>query len=149
MKLDLQYFAGGHSVTCVKDDGATTFSASATSDVQKNAEVTLTVVLETGYEVDKYDVLTGGVTVNPSTKKFTMGEADVVIALKTKGNNVYAVVEDCTVNINGTATHLAKNVQLLQSASGGVYGVTVSGTAITLDAAVVAQLVKDGVIVKI
>lgn len=149
MKLDLQYFSGGHSVTCVKDDGATTFSASATSDVQKNAEVTLTVVLASGYEVDKYDVLTGGVTVDPATKKFTMGEADVVIALKTKANNKYIVTEDCTVNINGTATHLAKNVKLLQSASGGVYGVTVSGTAITFDAAVVAQLVKDGVIVKI
>lgn len=149
MKLNLQWFAGGHSVTLYKDAGVTTFTASADTDVQKNAEVTLTVVLETGYEVDEYEIIAGGVTVNASTKKFTMGEADVVIYLKTKANNKYIVVEDTDVNINGSATHLAKNIQLQTTANGGVKGVTVSGTAITFDAAVVAQLVADGVLVKI
>jgi len=73
----------------------------------------------------------------------------VVIYQKTKANNVYAVVEDTDININGTKTHLAKNVTLQKSASGGVYGATVSGTAIIIDAATVAQLVKAGVLVKI
>lgn len=149
MKLDLQYFAGGHSVTLYKDSGVTTFTASADSDVQKNAEVTLTVVLETGYEVDEYEVIAGGVTVNASTKKFTMGEADVVIYLKTKANNKYVVTEPVEVNINGTKTNLAKNVQLQLTGNGKVYGVTVSGTAITFDAAVIAQLVAGGILVKI
>ena len=149
MKLNLQYFAGGHSVTLYKDAGVTTFTASADSDVQKDAEVTLTVVLETGYEVDEYEVIAGGVTVNTSTKKFTMGSDNVVIYLKTKANNVYIVTEDTDVNINGSATHLGKNIKLQQTANGGVYGVTVSGTTITFDAAVVAQLVADGILVKI
>ncbi len=149
MKLNLQYFAGGHSVTLYKDAGVTTFTASADSDVQKNAEVTLTVVFASGYELDEYEVIAGGVTVNASTKKFTMGEADVVIYLKSKANNKYVVVEDTDININGTKTHLAKNVTLQKSANGGIYGATVSGTAITIDAATVAQLVSAGVLVKI
>ena len=148
MKLDLQYFAGGHSVTLYKDSHVTTFTASADSDVQKNAEVTLTVVLASGYEVDEYEVIAGGVTVNETTKKFTMGEADVVIYLKTKANNKYIVTEDVDVVINGTKTHLGKNIKLQQN-GGKVYGATVSGTAITFDAAVVAQLVADGTLVKI
>lgn len=149
MKLNLQYFAGGHSVTLYKDAGVTTFTASSDSDVQKNAEVTLTVVFASGYELDEYEVIAGGVTVNAGTKKFTMGEADVVIYLKSKASNVYAVVEDTVVNINGNKTHLTKNVQLLKSANGGVYGATVNGTAITIDAATVAQLVSAGILVKL
>ena len=149
MELNLQYFAGGHSVTLYKDAGVTTFSASATSDVAKDAEVTLTVVLGTGYEVDEYEVISGGVTVNASTKKFVMGEENVVIYLKTKGNNKYIVTEPVEVNINGTKTNLAKNVQLQLTSSGKVYGVSVTGTAITFDAAVIAQLVAAGVLVKI
>ncbi|MBQ2178750.1 MAG: hypothetical protein II451_06430, partial [Oscillospiraceae bacterium] len=106
MKLNLQWFSGGHSVTLVHDDGASAFTASSSSDVQKDAVVTLTVTLKTGYAVDKYDVLSGGVTVDPATKKFTMGEADVVIALKTKATNEMIITEDCLVNINGTKTQL-------------------------------------------
>lgn len=149
MKLNLQYFAGGHSVTLYKDSGASAFTASANSDVAKDAEVTLSHTLASGYEVAEYEVIAGGVTVNPSTKKFVMGEADVVIFLKTKKNNVYAVTEDVDVNINNTKTHLAKNVKLLKNAKGAVYGVEVSGTEITFDAATVAQLVSAGILVKL
>ena len=149
MKLNLQWFAGGHSVTLVHDDGASAFTASSSSDVQKDAVVTLTVTLKTGYAVDKYDVLSGGVTVDPATKKFTMGEADVVIALKTKATNEMIITEDCLVNINGTKTQLKKNVKVLVSASGGIYGVEVNGTAVTFDAAVVQQLVANGILVPV
>lgn len=149
MKLNLQWFAGGHSVTLVHDDGASAFTASSSSDVQKDAEVTLTVTLKTGYAVDKYDVLSGGVTVDPATKKFTMGEADVVIALKTKATNEMIITEDCLVNINGTKTQLKKNVKVLVSSSGGIYGAEVNGTAVTFDAAVVQQLVANGILVPV
>ena len=149
MKLNLQWFAGGHSVTLVHDDGASAFTASSSSDVQKDAVVTLTVTLKTGYAVDKYDVLSGGVTVDPATKKFTMGEADVVIALKTKATNEMIITEDCLVNINGTKTQLKKNVKVLVSASGGIYGAEVNGTAVTFDAAVVQQLIANGILVPV
>ena len=149
MKLDLQYFAGGHSVTLYKDAGVTTFTASADSDVQKNAEVTLTVVFASGYELDEYEVIAGGVTVNPSTKKFTMGEADVVIYLKTKKNNLYVVTEDTVVNINGTETSLAKNVKVTVAANGAPSGATVNPTEVSIDAATIAQLVKAGILVKV
>ena len=148
MKLNLQYFAGGHSVTLYKDAGVTTFTASADSDVQKNAEVTLTVVFASGYELDEYEVIAGGVTVDPSTKKFTMGEANVVIYLKSKKNNLYKVVESCDVTINGSKTSLTRNMKLETGANGAIIGVTVTGTEITLDAATVKQLVHDGIIVK-
>ena len=149
MKLDLQYFTG-YTVTVYKDGGFSAASASPNSSVSKDDDVTLAWTLSAGYELDEIEAVSGGpISINMSTKKFAMPNNDVVLNFKSKANNVYAVVEDCNVNINGTATHLAKNVQLLQSANGGVYGVTVSGTAITFDAAVVAQLVKDGVIVKI
>ena len=147
-KLDLQFYAGGHSVTLYKDAGVTTFTASSDSDVQKNAEVTLTVDFASGYELDKYDVIAGGVTVNPSTKKFTMGEENVVISLKSKKNNIYAVTEDVDVNINGSVTHLGKNVKVLTSANGAICGAEVTPTAITIDAATVAQLVAAGILVK-
>ena len=148
MKLNLQYFTGS-SVTVYRDAGASAFSASPNSSVAKDAEVTLTVTLASGYEVDEYEVIAGGVTVNPTTKKFACGDSDVVIYLKTKKNNVYAVTEDTEVNINGTKTTLSKNVQLLKTKNGGVYGATVNGTELTIDAAVIAQLVADGIIVKI
>ena len=147
MKLNLQYFSGGHSVTLVKDAGVTTFTASSSSDVQKDAEVTLTVVLATGYHVDKYDVIAGGVTVNPETKKFVMGESDVIIALRTKADTAYIVTEDVTVNINGSKTELKKNVKLLKSPSGAIYGAESGNTALTFDPAVIAQLVANGIIV--
>ena len=82
----------------------------------------------------------------PSDKK---GQEHTAEAFEHQANNKYAVVEDTVVNINGTKTNLAKNVQLLKSANGGVYGATVNGTAITIDAATVAQLVSAGILVKL
>lgn len=146
MKLNLQYFTG-HDVTLYKDANVTTFTASSSSSVDKNTEITLTVELASGYEVDEYECIAGGVTVDPSTKKFTMPDEDVVIYLKSKKNNIYKVLETVEVNINGTVTKLSKNVKVLEK-NGEVYDVTCTPTAITFDAAVVAQLVADGIIVK-
>ena len=112
MKMDLQLFAGGHSVTMVKGDNVTTATASSSSDVQKDAEVTLTIAVASGYE-PTYEVLTGGVTVNPTTKKFTMGEADVIIIVRAKNTKAYRVLENHTVNINGTKLELTRNVTVV------------------------------------
>ena len=122
--------------------------ASRGGAVDKNTEITLTVELASGYEVDEYECVAGGVTVDPATKKFTMPDEDVAIYLKTKKNNIYKVLESVEVNINGTVTKLSKNVKVLEK-NGEVYGVECTPTAITFDAAVVAQLVADGIIVKV
>ena len=150
--LNLQYFDDPtYSVTCYKDGHMTTFSASPNSSVAKNADVALTVTPASGYELDEIEVIAGGVT--PEFKNnawgFKMGEANVVLYAKSKGNNVYAVVEPVVVSINNSVTSLAKNVKLMQTANGGVYEAVVSGTAITFDAAVIKELVKAGAIVKI
>ena len=147
-KLNLQLFAGGHSVTVVADDGFSAASASSTSDVQKDAEVTLTLTLKTNYELADVEVLQGGVTVNLTTKKFVMGESNVVLAAKSKANNLYKVTENCTVWINGTKTDLTKNVTVVLTKNGAIADVTCSPTAITLNDAVQA-LIDQGVLIKI
>lgn len=148
MELNLQYFTG-HSVTVYSDAGFSAASASPNSSVDKNTEVTLTLTLDTGYEIDEVECVSGGVTVNLTTKKFAMGEADVVLFAKSKANNKYKVTETTVVNINGTKTTLARNLKLVTSASGAIVDVETTGTAVTLDAGTVAELVKAGILVKI
>lgn len=150
MKMILDLFAGGHSVTLYKDSHVTTFSASATSDVQKDAEVTLTVVIADGYEVDEYEVISGGVTVNESTKKFTMGESNVVIYLKTKANNKYMVTEETMASVNDTKVTLHANTVYELTKNGVIKGVSAaSGGASITDSAAVQQLIAEGVLVKL
>jgi len=150
MKMILDLFAGGHSVTLYKDSHVTTFTASSDSDVQKNAEVTLTVVIADGYEVDEYEVIAGGVTVDPSTKKFTMGEADVVIYLKTKANNKYMVTEETMASVNDTKVELHANTIYELTPNGVIKGVSAAsgGASITASAAV-QQLIDQGILVKL
>ena len=150
MKMILDLFAGGHSVTLYKDSHVTTFTASSNSDVQKNAEVTLTVVIADGYEVDEYEVISGGVTVDPATKKFTMGEENVVIYLKTKANNKYLVTEETMVNVNDNPIQLHANTIYEFTPNGVIKGVNAaSGGASITDSAAVQQLIDQGVLVKI
>ena len=148
MKLDLQYFTG-HSVTVYKDAGFSAGSASPYSSVDKDTEVTLTITPASGYELKEIEVIAGGVTVNPTTKKFAMGEADVVINLKSQKNNLYAITEDVVLNINGSKTTLGKNVKLLKTKTGAIYGVELTPTEVTAEAATVAQLVAAGIMVKV
>ena len=143
-----QLFAGGHSVTLVADDGFSAASASSTSDVQENAEVTLTLTLNTGYELADVEVLQGGVTVNLSTKKFTMGSSNVVLAAKSKKNNVYKVVENSYTAVNGSVTKLQRNMQLVKGPNGAIVGVDCDGTELSISADLVAALIKSGAIIK-
>lgn len=148
--FNLQLFAGGHSVTVVKDDGVSSASASSSSDVQKGAEVTLTVTFASGYELDKYDVITGGVTVDPATKKFTMGEEDVVIAVRSKGSGAYKVVENTVVNVNGTVTKLQRGLIIKYGVNGAIIGVDGDASDLSsLSADMLAALVDSGAVVKL
>ena len=152
MKMDLQLFAGGHSVTIVKDAHMTTASASSTSDVQKDATVTLTLTPASNYEVAAVEVLAGGVTIEQdgTTISFTMGEENVVIAVKSQKNNLYQVFENsyCQVN-NGTVTKLTRNVEYEYGPGGNITGVKCTPTEISLSADLIANLVAAGAIVKV
>ena len=150
--FDLQLFAGGHNVSVVADGGMSAASASSTSDVQKNTTVTLTLTPADTYELDEVKVLSGGVTLEVSAQgaySFKMGEADVTIVVTSKKNNIYKIVENCDVWVNGTKTRLQRNMTLEMGKNGAITGVTCSGTAITLNSEIVAELVKAGTIVKI
>lgn len=146
--LDLRLFdATTYTVTVYKDSGVTTATPSADSGA-KDTEITLTLVFESGKELDEIEVVTGGVTVNQSTKKFTIGEANVVLYVKSKANNLYKVTEDCTVNVNGTKQIFNRNVIVEVTKQGGVKGVSCEGTAITSNDAV-QQLIDQEILVKI
>ena len=148
--FNLQMFAGGHSVTVYGDAGVSSISASATSDVAKDTEVTLTVTLASGKEVDEYEVIAGGVTVNASTKKFTMGESDVVIYLKTKADNKYLVTEECLCCVNDARVVLHKNSKVVLTPNGVPKEVVAEsgGASVTVTPAV-QNLIDQGILVKI
>ena len=150
MKMILDLFAGGHSVTVVADAGMTTASASATSDVQKNAEVTLTLTPDTGYEVKEVEVLAGGVTYNPSTKKFVMGEANVIIVVRTRATTSFLVTEEIMLAVNDTRVQLHKNAKVVLTPNGVPKAVIADGGAatITLNDAV-QSAIDQGILVPI
>ena len=150
MRMILNLFAGGHSVTIQKDAHISAASADSTSDVQKDAEVTMTVTPATNYEIAEYEVLAGGVTVDPSTKKFTMGEADVIIIVRSRLANNYMVTEECMIDINGTRTALHKNAKVVLTANGVPKAINVEsgGTVISASDAV-SSLIDQGILVKI
>jgi len=148
--MNLQLFAGGHNVTVLKDANMTTASASSTSDVQANATVTLTLTPASNYELDTVEVLAGGVTIEYGDDvTFKMGSADVTLIARAKKSNTYQVLENCDVWVNGSKSTLRRNTTLVKAPNGAIKAVEVSGTTVTLNAEMVADLVKQGVIVKI
>lgn len=149
-KLNLQLFAGGHSVTVYKDEHMTTASASSTSDVQAEATVTLTLTPATGYEVDEVEVIAGGVTIEEEgeTTSFEMGSENVVLFVKSKANNKYIVTEECMANVNDTKTVLHKNMVVNVTPNGVPYKIDSDGTSVTVDAAI-QNLIDTGVLQKI
>lgn len=150
MKMILDLFAGGHSVTVVSDEGISAASANATSDVAKDAEVTLTVTAASGYEIKEYEVLAGGVTVDPATKKFTMGESNVIIAVKSRATTSYLVTEETMVNMNDNPVRLHKNAKVVLTPNGVPKAVIADGGAATVtmnDA--VQSLIDQGILVPI
>ena len=149
-KLNLQLFAGGHSVTVVADGGFSAASASSDSDVQKNTTVTLTLTPSSNKEIASVEVLSGGVTltVTSGTYSFTMGEADVVIVAKSKADNLYKITENREITINGTKTRLTKNIKVVYAKNGAVCDVECTPTAVAASD-VVQGLIDEGVLIKV
>lgn len=146
-KFRLKWFDDTYTVTVYKDAGITTATASPASGA-KNTEVTLTITPASNKMIDEIEVVTGGVTVNPETKKFTIGEADVVLYVKSKSSKSYMVTENTFTCVNGVKLQLTRNMMIRQSATGAIIGVDCEGTEITLNDAI-QNLIDSGVIVPI
>ena len=149
MKLDLQMYTGSYTVTVYKDANMTTATASPNSTLDKDDEVTLTLTPASGYEVDEVEVISGGVTVNMETKKFAMGEANVVLYVKSKSSSKYKIMERVYTCVNGTVTVLNPNVVIKYAKTGAIEAVDCDGTSLaSLNADILASLVADGIAIK-
>lgn len=152
MKMRLDLFAGGHSVTCYKDSHMTTFSASSTSDVQAEATVTLTVTPASNYELDEIEVISGDVTpvLNGTTWEFTMGSSNVVLYAKTKADNKYMITEETMACLNDSKTVLHQNTVVTMTPNGVPKEISAAsgGASVTVNAAI-QQLIDQGVLVKL
>lgn len=150
MLLNLQLFAGSLTVTVNKDANMTTASASPSSSLAKDDKVTLTLTPASGYEVAEIEVIAGGIShiYQGDTVWFEMGEADVILYVKSQANNKYKIVENCYVAVNGSVTQLRKNMKFVYGKNGAVIDVDSTPTAITLSADLIANLLESGVIVK-
>ena len=149
-QMDLQRFSGSLTLTTYYDSGYSACSASASSSLAENDEVTYTITMGTGKEFAECEIISGGATYNPTTKKLKMGASNAVVYFKSKANKTYKLLENVYVNVNGSATTLKRNVLLVKGATGEVYDVQSSGTDLSsVSADVVAALVKAGIAVKI
>ena len=146
-KLNLQMYTG-YSLTIYKDGNVTTATAAKDSGLAKDEETVLTLVFSDGYELDEVEIISGGATFTPSTKKVKMGDADAVINVKSKKDNLYKVVESTYCCVNGTVTRLGRNMKLVCTANGAVADVSCAGTELSLNADIIAALVASGAIVK-
>ena len=153
IRLNLHLFDDPtYTVTCYKDSGASAFSASPNTGVAKDADVALTITCASGYEIDAIDVVSGDVTITESSGSygFVMGQANVVLNLKTKKSTLYKVTEECMASVNDTKVVLHKNVQYEITPNGVIKGVTVAngGADLTVTAAM-QELIDQGILVKI
>ena len=78
-----------------------------------------------------------------------MGASNATIFVKGKKNNLYKIVENCDVWVNGSKTNLQRNLQLVLGPNGAIIDVAGDGQAVTLSSEIVADLVKAGTIVKV
>ena len=148
--LNLQMFSGSLTLTKYNDAGYSTCTASASSSLAQDDEVTMTLVFASGYEFDECEVIAGGCTYNPSTKKIKMGASNAVVYFKSKANNKYIVTENCHVGVNNATLELKKNTVLVKAANGAIIDVTNGGgTAISTCTGALDGLIAAGVIVKI
>ena len=148
--LNLSMFSGSLTLTKYNDAGYSTCTASATTSLAEDDEVTMTLVYASGYEFDECEIIAGGCTYNPSTKKIKMGASNAVVYFKSKANNKYIVTENCHVGVNNTTLELKKNTVLVKAANGAIIDVTNGGgTAISTCTGALDGLIASGVIVKI
>jgi len=151
-KIFLQLFVDPtYSVTCQKDSGITTFSASPNSSVAKDADVALTITPATGYELDEIIVAAGGVTPVYDADDgwgFVMGEANVTLFAKSKKNNLYRVTETVPIWINDSKTVLTKNTEVVLTKQGGIADVKATPVELTVNDAI-QGLIDQGILVKV
>lgn len=152
MKMILDLFDTTYTVTCYKDGGMTTFSASPNSSVAKGATVTLTVTPASGYELGEIEVIAGGVTieVDDGVYSFEMGEANVVLYAKTVGGK-WLVTEECKACLNGgewTVLHKNSVVELTPNGVPKAVKAENGGASISVDASI-QPLIDQGILVKI
>lgn len=132
----------GHSVTVLKGPHMTTASASSTSNVSAETEVTLTITPASGYKA-VLNVVTENVTITGN--KFTMPDEDVVITVQAVSTSLYRVLEEAKVNVNNNPITLHRNVILRMGANGDIAEATTDPTTIT-DAPSIAALLAAGLI---
>ena len=150
IRMNLQLFSGSLTLTTYSDAGYSTCSASASSSLAQNDEVTYTIVMASGKEYADCEIIAGGATYNPATKKLKMGASNAVVYFKSKADATYKVTENCYVNVNGVVTNLTRNMVLVKGANGEIIDVTCTGSDLSsLSADIVSQLVASGVLVKI
>ena len=150
IRLNLQMFSGSLTLTKYNDAGYSTCSASASSSLAENDEVTMTLAYASGYEFDECEIIAGGCTYNPSTKKITMGATNAVVYFKSKANNKYIVTEDVHLGVNNATLDLKKNTVLVKAANGAIIDVTNGGgTAISTCTGAIDGLIESGVLVKL
>ena len=148
--LNLRMFSGSLTLTKYNDAGYSTCTASATTSLAENDEVTMTLVYASGYEFDECEIIAGGCTYNPSTKKIKMGASNAVVYFKSKANNKYIVTENCHVGVNNATLELKKNTVLVKAANGAIIDVTNGGgTAISTCTGAIDGLITSGVLVKL
>jgi hypothetical protein len=153
MKMILDLFAGSLTVTVYKDSHITTATATPDSSLAKDDDVALTITPATNYELDEIEVVAGGVTPEYDEDDgwgFVMGEADVVLNVKSKKANNYMVTEETSVNVNDNPIVLHQNSTVQLTKNGVPKGVTAKngGTVIAMNDAV-QNLIDQGILVKL
>lgn len=148
--LNLQMFSGTYTLTTYKDAGYSAATPSASTSLGKDDEVTYTLTFASGYEFAECEIISGGATYNPSTKKLTMGNANAVVYFKSKANNKYIVTEDVHIGLNNATLDLKKNTVLVVAANGAIYDVNNGGgTAISTCTGAIDGLIASGVLIKL
>ncbi len=146
--MDLKWFdEDTYTVTVYKDAGISVATASPASGA-KNTTVELTVTAASNKELDGIEVVQGGVTIDPEDLTFKIGEANVVLYVKSKSAKSYMVTENTFTCVNGTKVELTRNMILKTSKTGAIIGVDVNGTEITMNDAI-QNLIDSGVLVKL
>ena len=150
MKLNLQQFAGSLTLTVLNDGHFSATSASPSSSLAEDDKSTLTITANTGYELDEIEVIEGGATIlnESGTWKVKMGASNATIFVKGKKNNVYRITETTYVWYNGTSTTLKRNMFLEYGKNGELAGIRCNGSEVSINADILNQLIKDGVLVK-
>lgn len=153
LKLDLQKHSG-IAVSTITDAGVDSVTLDPSGgSYSTEDEVDMTIALEEGAEIDQVKVIQGDAVVEKGDDEgeytITVGEADSVIHITTKPDNLYKVVENHTVIINAKKTVLTRNLMLRNGIAGSVVGVDCEGTQLEFPPEVIDSLVKAGIIIKL